>query len=65
MARPCRRIQKSIHVSTITASTAASPSMLSWTTNGSWPTVRLTTAPTAMDRPTAAPTPNQMRGRAS
>ncbi len=42
IARPWRRIQNSIQVRTTTATTAAIPSMLSWTTSGRRPTVATT-----------------------
>ena len=63
--RPCRRIQNSIHVSTITAASEAIPPMASWTTNGSSPIVALAMPATASDRITAAATPIQTPLRAS
>ena len=64
-ARPCRRIQNSIHVSTPTASTAASPSSVSWTTSGSFSIVSVTATPIPIDRASAARTPAAILGSAS
>jgi hypothetical protein len=60
-----RRIQNSIQPSTPTATTAAMPSTLSWTTSGSLPTVVTTATPTPIDSASAAATPAHTPGRAS
>src|SRR4029079_10677007 len=50
MARPWRRIQNSIQVSTATATSAAMPSAVAWTISGSSSIVRTTASPIAIER---------------